>query len=232
MSKNILVILFCVIILVSVYYCYNNKIFETFKRTRLSSVYGVHSTRNINELDRDDKETIEKQNIENQNIENQNIENQNIKKNKTKFSKDDVIEIGHDELENKIFKYKNKMYLMNDENALISAEPKRITYKSIQTKLPVIITADTIKSKIPLKFMEHKFKGLINNYWYRQYYILYEKEYDNQNLKDKYYTYILVKNIDDELKVIHKIPPRNRLLPGDTIYFSYGNFQLGPLTFI
>ena len=102
----------------------------------------------------------------------------------------------------------------------------------IPTKLPVTITADTIKSKIPLKFLDHKFKGLINNYWYRQYYILYEKEYDNQNLKDKYYTYILVKNIDDELKVIHKIPPRNRLLPGDTIYFSYGNFQLGPLTFI
>jgi len=230
MNKNILVILFCIVLVVSIYYCYNNnKIFEGFKRTRLSAIYGVHSSRNINELDRDEKETIEKQSREKENKERKD---RNKKKSKKINKKEDVIEIGHDELDNKIFKYRNKMYLMNEENALIAAEPKKIIYKLIPTKLPVTITADTIKSKIPLKFMEHKFKGLINNYWYRQYYILYEKEYDNQNLKDKYYTYLLVKNIDDELSVIHKIPPRNRLSPGDTIYFSYGNFQLGPLTFV
>jgi hypothetical protein len=230
MNKNILVILFCIVLVVSIYYCYNNnKIFEGFKRTRLSAIYGVHSSRNINELDRDEKETIEKQSREKETKERKE---KNKKKTKRTYGKEDVIEIGHDELENKIFKYKNKMYLMNEENALIATEPKKITYKSIPTKLPVTITADTIKSKIPLKFMEHKFKGLINNYWYRQYYILYEKEYDNQNLKDKYYTYLLVKNIDNELTVIHKIPPRNKLSPGDTIYFSYGNFQLGPLNFV
>jgi hypothetical protein len=225
MSKNILVILFCIILVVSVYYCYNNKILEAFKRTRLSAVYGIHSSRNINELDRGEKEAIEKQNIKKQ-------ARDRKKSRKSMKSKDHVIEIGNDELENKIFKYKNKMYMMNEENALVITEPKKISYKLIPTKLPVIITPDKIKSKIPLKFLDHKFKGLINNYWYRQYYILYEKEYDNQNLNDKYYTYLLAKNIDNELTVVHKIPPRNRLSPGDTIYFSYGNFQLGPLTFI
>jgi len=155
--------------------------------------------------------------------------NQNAIENKLE---DNAIEIGLDDRENKVFKYKDNMYTINEENMLVSTEPKNITYKKVQTQLPISITADKIKSKIPLNFKEHKFKGLINNHWYRQYYILYEKEYDNQNFKNKYYTYLLVKNLDGKLSVVHKIPPRERIVFGDTIYFSYGNFQLGPLKFV
>ena len=204
---NILYLVFGIILLVVLYCCYyittNVDVKESFySRTLLSTIYGVKSARNQN-----------------------HIENK-------KEEEEAVLEIGHDEKENKIFKYKNSIYTMNDQNVLVTTEPKNITYKKVHTKLPVKITADKIKSLIPLKFRDHKFRGLINNYWYRQYYILYEKEYDNQNLKNKYYTYLLVKNIDNKLSVIHKIPPRERIMYGDTIYFSFGNFELGPLQFL
>ena len=201
-NSSLLVLLLVVAIIGITYYCYNNNNFELFRnnRTLLSSIYGVHSARNQND-----------------------IENK---------LEDEVMDVGHDEKENKIFKYKNNMYTINEENMLVSSDSKNITYKKVHTPLPVIITADKIKSKIPLKFKEHKFRGLINNHWYRQYYILYEKEIDNQNFKNKYFTYLLVKNIDGELTVVHKIPPRERIMYGDTIYFSYGNFQLGPLVFV
>ena len=73
---------------------------------------------------------------------------------------------------------------------------------------------------------------MISNEYYKQFFVLYEKEYENLNFIDKLYTYILAKNIDNELTVVHKIPPRHRITIGDTIYFSYGNFQLGPLKFV
>ena len=143
-----------------------------------------------------------------------------------------VIEIGNDEKENKIFKYKNKTYKINDDNLLENVEPKKINYKEIPLKLPVIIDNDKIKSLIPNTFMGHNFKGMIFNEYYKQYYTLYEKEYDNSNLNDKLYSYILAKKINNIMTVVHNIPPRNKILPGDNIYFSYGNFQLGPLKFV
>jgi len=42
----------------------------------------------------------------------------------------------------------------------------------------------------------------------------------------------VAKKENNELKIIHNIPPRTRVRPGDSIYFSYGNYQLGPLIFI
>ena len=212
MNKNILVILFCIVIVISLFYCYNNSKELFTNRNRISTIYGVHSARFQDSLE-NDKEEKEKK----------------VRDNKESES---VIEIGHDENENKIFKYKNKIYKLNDNDHLESTEPKKINYKSIPSKLPVTITADKIKSKIPLKFKDHKFKGMISNKYYKQFFVLYEKEYDNLNFDNKLYTYILAKNIDNELTIIHKIPPRNRIMLGDTIYFSYGNFQLGPLKFI
>jgi hypothetical protein len=147
-----------------------------------------------------------------------------------------VLEIGNDEDNNKIFQFKGKMFKMNEDNVLEVNEPKKINYKQIPLKLPVIITPNSIKSQIPLKFNEYTFTGLLNNQYYKQYYILYEKEYkeepDMKNFKDKLYNYILAKKENNELKIIHNIPPRNRVKPGDNIYFSYGNLQLGPLVFV
>jgi len=75
----------------------------------------------------------------------------------------------------------------------------------------------------------------MQNKYYKQYYILYEKEYEEEDLKlfkEKLYYYILAKKKDNSLDVIHDMPPRRKINPGDTIYFSYGNFELGPLRFI
>jgi len=212
MSKNILVILFCIAIVIALFYCYNNTKELFTNRNRISTIYGVHSARFQDKLE-NDREATEKSVREKEDLEK-------------------VIEIGQDENENKIFKYKNKTYKLNDKDVLENTEPKKLEYKLIPSVLPVIITADKIKSKIPLKFMEHKFKGMISNEYYKQFFVLYEKEYENLNFSDKLYIYILAKNIDNELTVIHKIPPRHRIMLGDTIYFSYGNFQLGPLKFV
>ena len=147
-----------------------------------------------------------------------------------------VLEIGNDENNNKIFQFKGKMFKMNEDDVLELSEPKKINYKQIPLKLPVIITPDVIKSQIPLKFNDYIFTGLLNNQYYKQYYILYEKEYtedpDMKNFKEKLYNYILAKKGNNGLKIIHNIPPRTRVKPGDNIYFSYGNFQLGPLIFV
>jgi len=208
MNKNILIILFCIAIIIVLFYCYNISKELFTNRNRISDIYGFHSAKFQDSLEneREDK--------------------------KKKKETNSVIEIGHDENENKIFKYKNKIYKLNENNFLESTEPKIINYKPIPSQLPVIITANNIKSKIPLKFNDHKFKGMISNEYYNQFFVLYEKEYDNLNLSEKLYTYILAKNIDNELTIIHRIPPRHKIMFGDTIYFSYGNFQLGPLKFV
>jgi hypothetical protein len=124
---------------------------------------------------------------------------------------------------------------MNDNNLLEVNEPKKINYKEIPTTLPVVITADKIKSTIPLKYNGYTFTGLVSNKYYKQYYILYEKEYEESDLKlfkEKLYYYILAKKKDNEIEVIHNMPPRRKVNPGDSIYFAYGNFELGPLTFV
>jgi len=209
-NSSVLYLIIFVCLVAVIYYCYYNNPMELFNnsrnRTLLSSIYGSHSARfKHNEYEKEEDATP---------------------------TEEKVFEIGHDEKDNKIYKYKNAMYLMDEENTLVTTEPKNITYKKVQTTLPVKITANKIKSLIPLNFKNNKFRGLINNHWYRQYYILYEKEYDNQNFKNKFFTYLLVKNIDGKLSVVHRIPPREKINFGDTIYFSYGNFQLGPLVFV
>jgi len=161
--------------------------------------------------------------------------NKDIEK-KIEIHHSSVLEIGNDEDNNKIFQFKGKMFKMNEDNVLEASEPKKINYKQIPLKLPVIITPDSIKSQFPLKFNDHIFTGLLTNFYYKQYYILYEKEYveepDMKNFREKLYNYILAKKENNNLKIIHNIPPRSRVKPGDNIYFSYGNFQLGPLMFI
>ena len=77
-----------------------------------------------------------------------------------------------------------------------------------------------------------KYIGLVANQYYKQFYIIYEKEYNNYQREDKLYEYLLVKKIEDNFKVVYNIPPRSKVEPGDNIYFSYGNFQLGPLKFM
>ena len=50
------------------------------------------------------------------------------------------------------------------------------------------------------------------------------------NLKHRYVRTFL-DNVE-QMKIIHKIPPRLEILDGDTMYFNYGNFSLGPFVFV
>ena len=105
------------------------------------------------------------------------------------------------------------------------------THNTNNVSLPEI-KKKKIKIKVPKIINNYKYKGVIGNIYYKQYYYLYEKEYQNYEIEDKLYKYILVKKIDKKFEIVYSIPPRNSIKFGDTIYFSYGNFQLGPLIFI
>ena len=144
-------------------------------------------------------------------------------------------DIGHDEDNNKVYQFKGKMFKMSENNVLEVSEPKKVNYKEVPVALPIAITSDKIQSTIPLNYNGYTFTGLVTNKYYKQYYILYEKEYKEEDLKlfkEKLYYYILAKKKDNNLDIIHDMPPRRKVNPGDTIYFSYGNFELGPLRFI
>jgi hypothetical protein len=79
-----------------------------------------------------------------------------------------------------------------------------------------------------------------SNDYYNQYYYLYEYltkqnvklDYE-ENLKyitnNQVYEYLLVKIRKNKLEVSHYIGPRNKININDIVYFSLGNFQLGPL---
>ena len=202
MIKNSLIILL-IIIIGSVYYCYSYTETFTGSTSRLKQIEGNRG--------KDIKKTIE-------------------------IHHGSATEIGTDEENNKVFQFKGKMFKLNKDNVLELNEPKKINYKKVYGQLPIIITADQIKSKIPLDFNGYNFAGMVSNSYYKQYYLLYEKEYaedpEMKHFTEKLYSYILTKYKKGKLEIVHNIPPRSKVLPGDSIYFSYGNFQLGPLIFV
>lgn len=153
---------------------------------------------------------------------------------RSRHSEDDMYEVGVDSDDNKpIYKYKNGHFKLKDNFNFEAYEAKKIKYLPVAVKIPTVITAKSIKSKVPMRLRNYRFKGLVANTYYKQYYILYEKEYKNYKMEDKLYKYLLVKKGENgKYDVVHEIPPRNRVEVGDSIFFSYGNFQLGPLKFV
>jgi len=87
---------------------------------------------------------------------------------------------------------------------------------------------------------EYNLIATASNDYYSQYYYLYEFQ-TKQNVKLDYqenleyiknyliYEYLLVKIHKNKLKVSHYVGPRNKININDIVYFSLGNFQLGPL---
>jgi hypothetical protein len=150
---------------------------------------------------------------------------------RTKY--DELYEIGNDADNQPVYKYKDNTFkLKEDDNTFESYEPKKINYFPVAVRIPHVITSKSIKSIVPMKIEDFKFRGLLANTYYKQYFSLYEKEYTNYDREDKLYEYLLVKKIENDFKVTHRVPPRSKIVLGDTVYFSYGNFQLGPLKFI
>ena len=144
---------------------------------------------------------------------------------------DEIYEIGIDEDNEEVYQFNNDTFKLSKDDIFQPYEPKKIKYLPISVKIPSVVTTKSIKSKVPMKIEGYKFKGLVANQYYKQFYIIYEKEYNNYQREDKLYEYLLVKKIEDNFKVVYNIPPRSKVEPGDNIYFSYGNFQLGPLKF-
>ena len=70
-----------------------------------------------------------------------------------------------------------------------------------------------------MKIEGYKFKGLVANQYYKQFYIIYEKEYNNYQREDKLYEYLLVKKVEDNFKVIYNIPPRSKVEPDVSYIF-------------
>ncbi len=144
-----------------------------------------------------------------------------------------IYQIGIDTDNNPIYKCKEKHFKLKDDFNFESYDPKKIKYLPVAVKIPAVITSKSIKSKVPMIFKKYRFKGLVANEFYKQYYVLYEKQYKNFNMDNKLYRYILAKkNSEGNYIIVHEIPPRDKIEIGDSIYFSYGNFQLGPLKFV
>ena len=146
--------------------------------------------------------------------------------------KDEVFNIGIDDNNEEVFKYKNNTFKLGENDSFQPYEPKKVKYFPVALRIPHEETSKSIKSKVPMKIEEYKFRGLLSNPYYKQFYVMYEKEYINYQREDKLYEYLLVKKIEEQFKIVYNIPPRNKVEIGDTIYFSYGNFQLGPLKFV
>jgi len=103
-------------------------------------------------------------------------------------------------------------------------------YYEIPTKVPVDLS--TMKLKVLLNFNGYAYVGLLNNNFYNQEYILYEKPYElDKELEDKLFYYILVKIIEGKYTIMYELPPRNKIVPNEYIWASYGSFQIGPLIF-
>jgi hypothetical protein len=87
---------------------------------------------------------------------------------------------------------------------------------------------------------EYNLVATASNDYYSQHYYLYEfltkqnvkLDYE-ENLKyiknNQVYEYLLVKIRKNKVEVSHYIGPRNKININDIVYFSLGNFQLGPL---
>ena len=118
-----------------------------------------------------------------------------------------------------------------NENYKIDMYTPSIVYKEVHT-FDKNHTSDFLEKDVPKTFRDYKFRGIIANKYYQQYFILYYKPYIIDNRMDGLFDYILVQKIDGELKIIHDIPPRSEIIDGDTMYFSYGNFSLGPFVFV
>ena len=144
---------------------------------------------------------------------------------------DEIYEIGIDEDNEEVYQFNNDTFKLNGNDIFQPYEPKKIKYLPISVKIPSVVTTKSIKSKVPMKIEGYKFKGLVANQYYKQFYIIYEKEYNNYQREDKLYEYLLVKKVEDNFKVIYNIPPRSKVEPGVSYIFSYGNFQIGPLKF-
>lgn len=150
-----------------------------------------------------------------------------------------ILLIGDDKDNNPVFKYKDTFYKLNN-NTLIQTniESEDIIYNDYPSKMLTDLDTFTLKvnytlADLGVKYKDFKYVGILNNNYYKQEYILYEKPYEaeDKELEDKLFYYVLVKIIDGVYTIMYELPPRNKILPKEYIWASHGPFQIGPLIF-
>jgi hypothetical protein len=141
-----------------------------------------------------------------------------------------ILLIGKDSNNKYIFKYEEKLYSIIDDKIILYDDNNEIIYYTYPIKVPFNLSNMTLKIKI--NFNDYEYIGILNNNYYNQEYLLYEKPYDlNDKMEEKLYYYILVKIINNKYIIMYELPPRQKILPEENIWVSYGSFQLGPLLF-
>jgi len=168
------------------------------------------------------------------------IDSENCDTYNCKLDKNNVLVVGNDSNNNPVFKYKDNFYKLDDNNKLIeyNIEPSNIEYYNYSPKILTDISSMKIKfnyslEKLGKEYKDFKYIGILNNNYYHQEYILYEKLYEaeNKELENKLYYYVLIKIINEVYTIMYELPPRNKILPKEYIWASYGSFQIGPLIF-
>lgn len=140
-----------------------------------------------------------------------------------------------------------KSMLNNDTNVLMSYNDDlyQNAYEDVDTTPQMIVNNPVFKptnfpSAVDFNNKTYNFIGVAYNEYYNQYYLLYENiiksstlELPGDNLDYVNYKvaeYILAKMDDNKgLLISHIVGPRNKINYNEVVYFSFGNFQLGPL---
>lgn len=153
-----------------------------------------------------------------------------IKNTDTNLDVNNVINlVGANSKGDHVFAIDDKVYKTSDGKLIINDDEK-ITYYPVPIKVP--INLNDLSLKVKLTFNDYKYIGTLNNSYYRQQYLLYEKPYDHDNeLEEKLFYYNLVKIIDDKYVTLFELPPRNKITIGETVWVAYGSLQIGPLVY-
>jgi hypothetical protein len=145
----------------------------------------------------------------------------------------EILLVGKDSNDNHIFQHNNQLYtIINDKLVLHNDddENNKILYFEYPTKVPANLSDLTLKVK--MFFDGYNYVGVLSNNYYNQEYLLYEKPYKlDDTMDDKLYYYILVKILNGKYTKMFELPPRQKILPEEYIWASYGSFQIGPLLF-
>lgn len=144
---------------------------------------------------------------------------------------ENILLIGKDSDNKHIFKHQNKLYNNIDDKLIpYDSNNKEIIYYEFPSKVPANLSNMILKIKII--FDGYNYVGVLSNNYYNQEYLLYEKSYElNETMEDKLFYYILVKIINNKYTIMYELPPRQKILPEEYIWASYGSFQIGPLLF-
>jgi hypothetical protein len=148
-------------------------------------------------------------------------------------SRNDMIEwIGMDENNNQLFSNKTDYYIFN--NGFLNKtniDKKKIIKNDSSVTIPTIINNNKLELKINLKYKDYSFCGYLTNNYYHLQYLLYYKNSNDKIENDNLYEYIAIKIIDNEYKVMHKLPLIKKIDNLETIWINYGPILLGPFVF-